>query len=101
MLTEAEHQKALEMLAKSKEGPDKAKELFGGGTFGGGSGSGAQDDGVDDGNLDQMFMDMVHQDDDDDKGKGVAGKPPVGDEKITADSLESERNGMDALLDGD
>lgn len=101
MLTEAEHQKAMEILSKSKEGRDKAKELFGGVAFGGGSGSGAQDDGVDDGNLDQMFADMVNQDDDDDKGKGIAGKPPGGEEKITADSLESERNGMDALLDGD
>lgn len=97
MMTEAGH----EILSKSKEGRDKAKELFGAATFGGPSGAGAQDDGVDDSNIDQMFADMVHQDDDDEKGKGIAGRPTGGDEKITADSLESERNGMDALLDGD
>lgn len=101
MLTEAEHQKAMEMLSKSKDGRDKGKEFLSGGAFGGASGPGAQDDGVDDGNIDQMFADMVNQDDDDEKGKGIASKPPGGEEKITAESLESERNGMDALLDGE
>lgn len=101
MMTETEQRTAMELLSKSGDNRDKAKDMFGGGTFGGGSGAGAHDDGADDGNLDQMFADMVHQDDEDEKGKGVAGKPPGGDEKITADSLESERNGMDALLDGE
>lgn len=62
------------------------------------------EDGVDDGDVDQMFADMVNQDDEDEKGKGVAGKGPSNardDEKITAESLENERNGIDALLDGE
>lgn len=101
MMTDADHQKAIEILSKTKEGREKAKEIFGGGAFGGGNGAGAQDDGVDDGDVDQMFADMVNQDDEDEKGKGVAGKAPADDEKIAADSLEKERNGMDALLDGE
>lgn len=108
MMTEAGHQKALEILSKTKEGRKKAEEIFGAGILGGATsampGGAGQDDNVDDGDVDQMFADMVNQDDEDDKGKGVASKPPSSardDEKITAESLESERNGMDALLDGD
>lgn len=108
MMTEAGHQKALEILSKTKEGRKKAEEIFGAGILGGAAsamaGASGQDDGVDDGDVDQMFADMVNQDDEDEKGKGVAGKPASNardDEKITAESLESERNGMDALLDGE
>lgn len=108
MMTEAGHQKALEILSKTKEGRKKAEEIFGAGILGGATstmpGATGQDDSVDDGDVDQMFADMVNQDDEDDKGKGVASKPPNNtgdDEKITAESLESERNGMDALLDGE
>lgn len=109
MMTEAGHQKALEILSKTKEGRKKAEELFGAVILDDGpsalGGGGGQDDGVDDGDVDQMFADMVNQDEEDEKGKGVAGKATTSnsrdDEKITAESLESERNGMDALLDGD
>lgn len=108
IMTEAGHQKALEILSKTKEGRKKAEELFGAGVLGGPAsamaGPSGHEDGVDDGDVDQMFADMVNQDDEDEKGKGVAGKPPSNardDEKITAESLESERNGMDALLDGE
>lgn len=107
MMNETGHHKALEILNKTKEGREKAQNIFGSGSFSGNSaamgGAGNHDDGVDDGAMDQMFADMVHQDDDEEKGKGVAAaKQPGADqnEKITADSLESERNGMDALLDG-
>lgn len=108
MMTEAGHQKAMEILSKTKEGRKKAEEMFGAGFLGAAAsamgGTSGQDDGVDDGDVDQMFADMVNQDDEDEKGKGVAGKAPHNardDEKITAESLESERNGMDALLDGE
>lgn len=101
------HQKALEILNKTKEGREKAQTIFGSGAFPGSSsamgGAATHDDSVDDGEMEQMFADMVHQDDEEDKGKGVAGKQLGADqnEHLTADSLESERNGMDALLDGE
>lgn len=110
MMTEAGRQQALEILSKTPAGRKKAEEIFGAGALGGKAstiaGAGGQDDGVDDGDVDQMFADMVNQDDEDEKGKSVTSKPatvnPVrDDEKITAESLESERNGMDALLDGE
>lgn len=69
-----------------------------------GGGPSENEDGVDDGDVDQMFADMVNQDDEDEKGKGVADKGPSNardDERITAESLENERNGIDALLDGE
>lgn len=99
LMSDAAHNKPLDMFSKPSESQEKGNEgMFGGGAFGGGSGAGAQDEG----DVDQMFADMVHHDDDDDKGKGVAGRTTgEGNEKIAADSLESERNGMDALLDGD
>lgn len=108
MMNDSGHHKALEILNKTKEGREKAQTIFGSGNFAGSSaamgGAANHDDGVDDGEMDdQMFADMVHQDDDEEKGKGVAApKQPGADqnEVITADSLESERNGMDALLDG-
>ena len=51
----------------------------------------------DEGNVDQMFKEMTNQDEDEDnKKKDVAAEGPV-----TAESFESERNGMDALLDGE
>lgn len=100
MMTEAGRQKTLEILSKTNDGHNKAEEMFGPGSYPvGGSAMGGADV-VDDGDVDQMFADMVNQDDEDDKGKGVANQQ-TGDERITADSLESERNGMDALLDGD
>lgn len=107
MMNDSGHHKAMEILSKTKEGREKAKDIFGSGSFPGASsamgGATGQDDGVDDGEMDQMFADMVNHDDEDEKNKAVAEKPPAADEneKITADSLESERNGMDALLDGE
>jgi len=109
MATEAGQQKALEMLAKTQEGRRKAEEIFGPGAFDAGRAAinGQDDAGIDDGAVDQMFADMVNQDDEDElkiKGKGAASKGSDSnrdEEKITAESLENERNGMDALLDGD
>ena len=105
MSTEAGHRKALEFLGKTTEGRKKAEEIFGPGAFvGAGSALGGSDGigGVDDeGDVDQMFADMVNQDDEDEKGKGKAHAASRDDERITAESLESERNGLDALLDRD
>jgi histone demethylase JARID1 len=66
----------------------------------------------DDGAVDKMFTDLTNQDDEEDNGptakrkdgddKAVAATGSGGiDATLTADSLESERNGMDALLDGE
>lgn len=109
MATEAGQQTALEMLSKTQEGRRKAEEIFGPGAFDTGRAamSGPDDAGIDDGAVDQMFADMVNQDDEDElkvKGKGTAGKGSGSnrdEEKITAESLENERNGLDALLDRD
>jgi histone demethylase JARID1 len=49
----------------------------------------------DEGNVDQMFKEMTNQDEDDDK------RNDGGDVRMTTASLEKERNGMDALLDGE
>lgn len=109
MATEAGQQTALEMLSKTQEGRRKAEEIFGPGAFDArrAAMSGPDDAGIDDGAVDQMFADMVNQDDEDElkiKGKGAAGKgggSNADEEKITAESLENERNGLDALLDRD
>lgn len=104
MSTEAGHQKALEFLGKTTEGRKKAEEIFGPGAFVGASAAMGGSDGIggvdDEGDVDQMFADMVNQDDEDEKGKGKA-HGNRDDERITAESLESERNGLDALLDRD
>ncbi|KAK7749653.1 hypothetical protein SLS53_000231 [Cytospora paraplurivora] len=104
MSTEVGHQKALEFLGKTTEGRKKAEEIFGPGAFVGASSTMAGSDGIggvdDEGDVDQMFADMVNQDDEDEKGKGKA-HGSRDEERITAESLESERNGLDALLDRD
>lgn len=100
-------ERSTEILNKSERGREKLQQLYSSGPFAGGSsamgGAAAHDDGVDDGDMAQMFADMVHQDDEEDKGKGAAPKQvgPDQNERITADSLESERNGMEALLDAE
>ncbi|KAF3771344.1 hypothetical protein M406DRAFT_272779 [Cryphonectria parasitica EP155] len=109
MFSEASRQTTLEYLSRTSEGRKKAEEIFGPNPFNQLAGpamssAGGQDDAfngsVDDGDVDQMFADMVNQDEDDEKGKGVASQHSD-QEKITADSLDRERNGIDALLDGD
>ena len=51
----------------------------------------------DEGNVDQMFKEMTNQDDEDDQKK----KDEAAEGPVTAESLESERNRLDALLDGE
>jgi histone demethylase JARID1 len=46
--------------------------------------------------VDQMFKEMTNQDEEDDKRNDVGR-----DITMTTASLENERNGMDALLDGE
>lgn len=105
MSTEAGHQKTLEILGKTMEGRKKAEEIFGPGAFVGATSAMGGSDGIggvdDEGDVDQMFADMVNQDDEEEKGKGKAHAASRDEERITAESLESERNGLEAMLDRD
>lgn len=104
LYTEAGKSKALEILSRTDMGRKQAEKIWGSKIWGqrdsmsnGDQGMTPMDDLIkaDDSNVDQMFMDMTNQDDDDDKKKEVGH-----DGLVTAASLENERNGMDALLDG-
>lgn len=52
----------------------------------------------DDGKVDQMFKEMTNQDEDEDQKKKDT---TMTNGHVTADLLESERNGLDAMLDGE
>lgn len=108
--TEAGKSKALEILGRTEVGRRQAENIWGPDVWRpsrrsmsdpDGSMTPVEMDGMmrhDEGNVDQMFKDMTNQEDDEDQKKkdGVAASGPV-----TAESLESERNGLDALLDGE
>lgn len=94
LLTDAGKEKALEILSRTESGRRRAEELLGRGIWS--DEAGTQNEEVDGGDMDRMFADMTNQDDDEDDG----GKRRD-DHAVTAESLESERNGMDALLDSD
>lgn len=53
----------------------------------------------DEGSVDQMFKEMTNVVDEEDEGKKKETAGATG--PVTAESLESERNGLDALLDGE
>ncbi|KAF4452964.1 histone demethylase JARID1 [Fusarium austroafricanum] len=104
--TDAEKNKALEILSRTELGRKQAERMWGPNVWGG-SGrvsierrvSNPMDDEMikhEDGNVDQMFKDMTNQDEEDDKKIDAEGDVPM-----TTASLEKERNGMDALLDGE
>ncbi|PNY29801.1 Lid2 complex component lid2 [Tolypocladium capitatum] len=107
--TEAGKSKALEILGRTEVGRKQAEKIWGPDVWGASRSSmSGQDRSMtpvdmdslakhDEGSVDQMFKEMTNQDDEDDQKKrdGVANSP------VTAESLESERNGMDALLDGE
>lgn len=107
--TEAGKNKALEILSRTEEGRREAERIFGPMVWGSrrrsmsGQGRSMTPAGADDmikhdeGNVDQMFKDMTNQDEDEEQKK----KESVANGPVTAESLESERNGMDALLDGE
>lgn len=108
--TEAGKSKALEILSRTELGREQAEKMFGLDIWGARPGSisdanrsvspTAMDDMMkeDEGNVDQMFKEMTNQDEEEDnKKKSMMIDGPV----VTTASLESERNGMDALLDGE
>ncbi|GKT41243.1 complex component lid2 [Colletotrichum spaethianum] len=99
--TEAGKSKALEILRRTEVGRKRAVEMFGPDVFKGDVGMLNGRDDVprsqeEERAVNKMFDDLTNQDDDDVKRKQESFDGP-----ITAESLESERNGMDALLDGD
>ncbi|CAM1507886.1 Fc.00g047340.m01.CDS01 [Cosmosporella sp. VM-42] len=108
--TEAGKSKALEILARTDTGRKQAEKIWGPDVWGttgrrsmSNHGRSLTPVGLDDmmkqdeGNVDQMFKEMTNQDEDEDNKK----KDVVSEGPVTAESLESERNGMDALLDGE
>jgi [histone H3]-trimethyl-L-lysine4 demethylase len=97
--------KALEILRRTEVGRKRAEEIYGPDVWAGDGGSAVTVDGAvlapeDEGEVNKMFDDLTNHDDDEDGKKVKDGQQPT-DGAITAESLESERNGMDALLDGD
>ena len=101
--SDLEKDKFLEILGQSEVGRRRAEEIFGRDVWSKGiasSGLGPnQTQQEDEGEVDRMFTDLVNQDEDEDAGSG--GRKERNGENMTAADLESERNGMDALLDGD
>ncbi|KAG5930076.1 hypothetical protein E4U42_003085 [Claviceps africana] len=108
--TEAGKSKALEILRRTDVGRKQAESIWGSDVWGSGSKRGSLGDSCrsvsleggdedtkrEDGNVDQMFKEMTNQDDDDDKKKDDS----TG-ETVTAESFESERNALDAIIDGE
>ncbi|TLD31105.1 hypothetical protein PspLS_02479 [Pyricularia sp. CBS 133598] len=80
-----EKPKVLEILGRTEAGRRQAEQLYGHAVWGGAVGAAeSSEEGKDGGvEVERMFTDLVNHDD------------------VTAETLESERNGMDALLDGE
>lgn len=106
--TEAGKSKALEILGRTEVGRKQAEDIWGSDVWRptrrsmsgeGDSMTPREVDGMmrqDEGSVDDMFKEMTNQEDEEDSRKDSAASGPV-----TSESLESERNGMDALLDGE
>ncbi|KAB5531287.1 PLU-1-like protein-domain-containing protein [Coniochaeta sp. 2T2.1] len=108
ILNEGTKTKVLEILSRTEVGRKKAEEIFGRDVWGRSNSLGggpSHDDPIGigglgheaDENSSHMFLDLVNDDDDDEHGshKGAHNR------HLMADSLESERNGMDLLLGDD
>ncbi|KAG6040071.1 hypothetical protein E4U41_001412 [Claviceps citrina] len=109
--TEAGKSKALEILGRTDVGRKQAETIWGPDVWGAGSkrgslvdagrsvcsGDGKEDTKPEDSNVDQMFKDMTNQDDVDDNKKKDDGTV----EAVTAETFESERNALDAMIDGE
>jgi histone demethylase JARID1 len=108
---ESNKAKVLEILRRTDVGRKKAEEIFGPDIWGHksvdhgpshddplGIGVGGNDG---DENVNRMFIDLVNDEDDDDDHHHAGGdiKESNNANQLMVDSLESERNGMDLLLD--
>jgi histone demethylase JARID1 len=108
--SEAEKSKALEILGRTDNGRAQAERIWGPDVWNS-HGSGSEHRGSmtpadmqdlekpneENVNVNEMFKEMTHQEDDDEPKK----QEMAMDGPVTAESLESERNGLDALLDGE
>ena len=109
LMSEEYRAKALEILGRTEKGRQQAERIFGPDCWGSRHKSMSdparsitpaaidpmmKNDLDDAGDVDQMFKEMVNQDDEDDH-------PPKKEGPVTAESLETERNGLDAMLDRD
>lgn len=86
---QTEKAKILEILGRTDPGRRHAEALYGARVWGSSAGPGFsqatdRNEEKEGGDVDRMFTDLVNQ-----------------DEEVNPESLESERNGMDALLDAD
>ncbi|KAL2754816.1 hypothetical protein ACRALDRAFT_1077062 [Sodiomyces alcalophilus JCM 7366] len=97
----AERSRALEILQRTELGRRRAEEIFGPAVWNReagfrsnatAAGAGPHDSRA----VDRMFEDLTNQNDDDRRPQD-----PLEGFVPTAESLENERNGMDALLDGE
>lgn len=110
LYTEAGKSKALEILGRTEVGREQAEKIWGPNVWGPKRGSMSEAgrpispsevDGntkPDEGNVDQMFKEMTNEEDDEDNKKKDDNNTT---ETVTAESLESERNGLDAMIDGE
>ncbi|KAG7102819.1 hypothetical protein HYQ44_016907 [Verticillium longisporum] len=102
LLDPGQRSKALEILGRTDVGRKRAEEMYGPGVWNEnkslrqspttGATGGPQDERA----VDKMFEDLTNHDDD-----GRKGREPFDGFVPTAESFENERNGMDALLDGE
>lgn len=84
--------KALELLRRTDIGRRRAEEIYGPAVWSGGGASagGGGHEGGYPRDVEKMFVDLTNQDEE-----------KKGDMKVMAEELESERNGVDALIDGE
>ncbi|KAH0533261.1 hypothetical protein TsFJ059_001848 [Trichoderma semiorbis] len=107
---DADKNKDLGMFTRSELGRDQAEGVWGSDVWSGRQRSMSEhgrsmtpadlDENMkhDDGKVDQMFKEMTNQDEDEDQKKKDT---TMTNGNVTADLLESERNGLDAMLDGE
>ncbi|KAG6289044.1 hypothetical protein E4U09_005221 [Claviceps aff. purpurea] len=114
--SEAGKSKALEILARTETGRRHAESIWGPDVWGSrsqrcslgntrhsvSSGDGDEDTNREDGNVEQMFKDMTNQDDEEDrKSHARHGNTVEAQQAVTADFFDSERNALDAMIDGE
>ncbi|CAI4214758.1 unnamed protein product [Parascedosporium putredinis] len=101
--SDAVKSKALEIFRHSEVGRRQAQEIYGAdvwrresGGFSSSVSAGQATEHHDPREVDKMFVDLTNQEDEERKNRVAPAET-----RVTADSLENERNGMDALLDGE
>lgn len=91
-LSDDDKEKAIDVLSTTERGRKQAEMFVGHKLFWEQNIGNANEAGYDSGDQ-EMFNEMINQDDE--------GAPADGNNSVTAANFENERNGMDALLDGE